>query len=72
MLVHKHADSATSTMPCNCQEEVLKNQEIQGCGNIFFIGLSLQAIEITLKSGFKFLIACLDSEILKDKDMAKR
>ena len=29
-------------------------------------------IEITLKSGFKFLIARLAFEILKDKDMTKK
>ena len=38
----------------------------------FLIGLSLRTIEITLKSVFKFLIACLAFEILKDEDMAKR
>ena len=38
----------------------------------FLIGLWLGTIEITLKSVFKFLIACLSLEILKDKHMTKR
>ena len=38
----------------------------------FLIGLWLRTIEISLKSVFKFLIACLSLEILKDKDMTQR
>ena len=38
----------------------------------FLIALSLRTTEITLKSVFKFLIACLAFEILKVKDMTKR
>ena len=38
----------------------------------FLIGLSLRTVEMTLKSAFKFLIACLAFEIFKDKDMTKR
>ena len=45
---------------------------LKGYGNIFLMGLSLSTIEITLKSAFKFLIACLAFEIFKDKDMTKR
>ena len=41
-------------------------------GMYFLIGLSLKTIEITLKSLFKFLVASLASEMLKDKDMTKR
>ena len=45
---------------------------LKGYGNIFLHGLSLRTIELTLKSVFNFLIACLAFEIFKDKDMAKR
>ena len=34
----------------------------------FLFGLSLRTIEITLKSAFKCLIACLAFETFKDKD----
>ena len=37
----------------------------------FLIGLSLRTIEITLKSVFKFLIACLAPEIFKDKEISR-
>ena len=37
----------------------------------FLIGLSLGTTEMTLKSVFKLLIACLAFEIIKDKDMTK-
>ena len=38
----------------------------------FFNGLLLRTIEITLESVVKFLVACLVSEILLDKDMTMR
>ena len=43
---------------------------LKGYGNIFLMGLSLRTIEITLKSAFKFLIACLAFEIFKDKEIS--
>ena len=38
----------------------------------FLVGLLLRTIEITLQSVAKFLVACLLSEILQDKDMTVR
>ena len=42
--------------------------------NIVFdwIRLLLRTIDITVKSDVKFLVACLVTEISKDKDMPKR
>mgnify|MGYP002804080294 CR=1 FL=1 len=48
------------------------NLNIKGYGNIFPIGVLPRAIEITLKSAVKPLVACLVSEILKDKHITKR
>ena len=49
------------------------NDTLKEYGNIYFlINLLLRTVKITLKSVFKFLVACLISEILKDKDMTKR